>query len=474
MGKGNGIVFDARQLAAWTGGVFEGVPCEVRGVTQDTRNLMPQCLYVALRGERFDGHDFVLQALEGGAAAALVETAWHPPKDGLPLIRVADTRRALQDMARAWRMRCRAKVVGVTGSAGKTTVKEMAAACFSGGGSVCATEGNLNNDIGLPLSLLALAEDTAFGIFEAGTNHKGEIACLANILKPHGAVISSIGRAHIGFFDSSVEAIAREKGELLRALPSDGFAVLCKETAHFGLLAEMSGAPVVTTSLADRDADFFGEVLDVLTGRVRVTERATGERVELSSGMPGLHNASNLLLAFAAARCAGVTANAAADGMRHFTMPGNRWETHTLGGVHIVNDAYNANPDSMRAALNTFMQLPCEGRRIVVLGDMRELGDSAEEAHREAGRQVAALNPDYFLAVGGQMQAYALREAVAAGFPSARALGADTAKDAAKLISGLARAGDCVLLKASRGIALEDVLGTWEHAHPSAQTLDLA
>jgi len=460
------MTFDAREIAAWAGGAFERLPRKVRGVTQDTRGLSPQCLYVALRGERFDGHDFVTHALAGGAAAALVDAAWAPGGvclSELPLIRVADTRRALQDIARAWRARCRARVVGVTGSSGKTTVKEMAAACFSGGGSVCATQGNLNNDIGLPLSLLTMREDTAFGVFELGMNRAGEITGLADILKPHGAIISSIGRAHIEFF-GSVEAIAREKGALLRVLPLDGFAVLCKETAHFGLLAEMSGAPVVTVSLATRDADFFGEVLDLPAGRVRMTERATGARVEFASGLPGAHNASNLLLAFAAARCAGVTAEEAAAGMCRFSMPGKRWETRSLGGVTIVNDAYNANPDSMRVALETFMRLPCSGRRMVVLGDMRELGDHAEASHREMGRLVAALNPDYFFAVGGQMQGHALREAVAAGFPAARAFGADTARDAEALISGVTKAGDCVLLKASRGMALEDVLEAW-HGH---------
>jgi len=411
---------------------------------------------VALRGERFDGHDFVSQALADGAAVALVDH--HSGLRGLPLIRVADTRRALQDIARAWRLRCGARVIGLTGSAGKTTTKEMAAACFSGGGPVCATQGNLNNDIGLPLSLLTMTRETAFGIFEAGMNHPGEIARLADILKPHVAIISSIGRAHIEFF-GSVEAIAREKGELLRVLPSDGFAVLCRETAHFDVLAGMSSAPVVTVSLAARDADFFGEVLDVCAGRVRVTEQATGERVELASGLPGAHNASNLLLAFAAGRRAGVSADAAVEGMARFSMPGKRWEVSARGGVTIVNDAYNANPDSMRVALETFMRVPCEGRRMVVLGDMRELGGHSETSHEEVGRQVAALRPDFFVAVGGQMRRCAVREAVAQGFPAARVFEADTAQEAAALVWGVARAGDGVLLKASRGMALEDVLG---------------
>ena len=476
--NGGMVFFDVRQLAEWAGGTCEGAVREVRGVTQDTRRMPPGCLYVALRGERFDGHDFVLKAFEGGAAAVLVEGgagifarmnnhgqefpcggAYSPCHLGV--IRVADTRRALQDIARAWRARCGAKVIGVTGSAGKTTVKEMLAACCSGAGPVCATQGNLNNDIGLPLSLLTMPQETAFGVFETGTNHPGEIARLADILRPQGAVVSSVGRAHIEFF-GSVKAIAREKGELLRVLPQDGFAVLCKETAHFRLLAEMSSAPVVTVSLKTRSADFFGKVLDEMTGRVRVTERASGACVELASGLPGAHNASNLLLAFAAARCAGVTAEAAAEGMRGFTMPGKRWEVQVRNGVTIVNDAYNANPDSMRMALETFMRMPCKGRRIAVLGDMFELGDHAEAAHREVGKKVAMLNPDFFCAVGDRMRGDAAQEAVAAGFPAARVLYASTKANAAKLLSYIAQEGDSVLLKASRGMALEEVLEKFE------------
>ena len=451
--------FETGTFARWVSGEPQAAPATVCGVTQDTRKLTPGCLYVALRGERFDGHDFVAQALRDGAGAALVEHAWRPSGDvsGWPLIRVADTRQALADAARAWRMECAAFVVGLSGSSGKTTTKEMAAALFAAGGSVCATQGNLNNEIGLPLSLLAMPQETAFGIFELGTNHPGEIARLAEVLRPKAAIVSSVGSAHIEHF-GSVEAIAREKGALLAALPEDGFAVLSLETACFGILASLSRAPVVTASLAARHADFCGELLDPLCGALRVTERETGAQTVLRSGLPGEHNASNLLLAFAAARTAGVPAQAAAQSLLRLTLPGMRWEVSVCGGVTVVNDAYNANPNSMMAVLRTFAKLPCEGRRVAVLGDMLELGGHAEALHREVGRCVAELSPDSLFAVGSDASRYLADEAVKAGYPAARVFCYSGVAEASAAVKAFAKPGDCVLLKASRGMRLEGVL----------------
>ncbi len=459
-------LFDAQELACMAHGEWTGEPSqrvEVCGVTQSTHTLKPGELYVALRGERLDGHAFVQKAFECGAAAALVEQAWQPDSTlvHVPLIRVRDTRKALQDMAHAWRMKSTARIIGLTGSSGKTTTKEMTAACLSGAGRVCATEGNLNNDIGLPLSLLKMSEDTAYGVFEAGMNHPGEIRALAQILKPQGAVISSIGNAHIEFFDS-IENIAQEKADLLRALPADGFAVLCRETACFDILAKASAAPVVTTSFVTREADFYGEILDVATGRIRVVERNAREWVELSSGLPGAHNASNALLAFATARCAGVTAQQAIAGLKNMVMPGKRWEVSEHNGVTIVNDAYNANPDSMIAVMRTFMAMPCKGRRILVLGDMRELGAHSEALHRLVGKEVAALAPDAFFAVGDMATTFMAQEALGAGLPAARVYLSKTTHEAAEQLSVFMREGDSVLLKASRGMALENILNEWK------------
>jgi UDP-N-acetylmuramoyl-tripeptide--D-alanyl-D-alanine ligase len=364
-------------------------------------------------------------------------------------------------MARAWRLKSKALIIGLTGSSGKTTTKEMTAAALSGGGVVCATEGNLNNDIGLPLSLLTMTPETRFGVFEAGMNHRGEISFLADILKPQAAVISSIGPAHIEFL-GSLENIAEEKADLLRVLPRDGFAVLSLETTCFDILASASTAPVVTTSFVSRDADFFGELLDLERGLFRVTERDSGKTVECSSVLPGQHNASNALLAFAVARRAGVEAQKAAEGLKQLVMPGKRWEVVERNGVTIVNDAYNANPDSMCAVVKTFMALPCKGRRVLVLGDMRELGAHSEALHRKVGCEVAACAPDLLLAVGPCATAFLAQEAIASGLSAARVRLAQSAPEAAAVLSDCVREGDSVLLKASRGMALENVFNAWK------------
>lgn len=451
--------FETQAFAAWVSGDGTALPEAVFGVTQDTRKLTPGCLYVALRGDRFDGHDFVGQALAGGAAAALVERTWQPHEDvtGWPLLRVRDTREALCAAARRWRRKSGAFVLGLTGSSGKTTTKEMAAALFAAGGQVCATQGNLNNEIGLPLSLLAMTQEAVFGIFEVGTNHPGEIARLADVLQPRAAIISSIGSAHIEHF-GSIEAIIREKGGLVSTLPSDGFAVLCRETVGFDVLASLSSAPVVTTSLVTCDADFFGELVDPACGGVWVKERGSGVETVLQSGLPGEHNASNLLLAFAAARTAGVPAQGAAQALVQLRLPGMRWEVSERQGVTVVNDAYNANPNSMVAVLRTFMKRPCAGRRVIVLGDMLELGAHAEALHREVGRCVAACAPDVFVAVGPDSRNYVADEAVKQGFPASRLLCFEGSEQAAKAVKECVVPGDAVLLKASRGMRLERIL----------------
>ncbi|MDX9868054.1 MAG: UDP-N-acetylmuramoyl-tripeptide--D-alanyl-D-alanine ligase [Kiritimatiellia bacterium] len=459
MSNGEPQVFDAAAFAAWAGGDTQALPATFRGVTQDSRRVTPGCLYVALRGERFDGHAFVAQALRGGAAAALVETSWPAPAGAAawPLIRVKDTRRALANAARAWRRSNRAFILGITGSSGKTTTKEMAAALFAAGGRVCATRGNLNNEVGLPLSLLAMPPETEYGIFELGSNHPGEIGRLSDTLQPRAAVIASIGCAHIEHFGTQ-EAIVREKGALLRALPREGFAVLNREVTGFAQLAEQSGAPVVTVTLTGGEADFSAEATDLLDGALHITERATGEETRLRSGLPGAHNASNLLLAFAAARRAGLPAGALAQSLSGLALPKMRWEVTVRDGVTWVNDAYNANPQSMAAALKTFAGLPCRGRRIVVLGDMLELGGHAGALHREVGRCVAQTAPDGLLAVGRDATRHLAEEAVRAGFPRAKVACADDARAAGAVLREWVRSGDSVLLKASRGMRLEGIV----------------
>lgn len=457
----NSVNYSSAEFSCWVGGAPQNLPESFCGITQDTRDLEPGMLYVALAGERYDGHAFIQKAFELGAAAALVdqELADMPEEASRwPLIRVADTRRALLDAARAWRARSTAKIVGITGSSGKTTTRGIAAALFSGAGRVCGTHGNRNNEIGLPLSILSMAPDCEFGLFELGTNHPGEIALLAATLAPDIGVITTLGSAHIENFGST-EAIADEKGALLKALAGSGFAVLSKEMPHFTRMQRACNGRVVTLSLSDKDADFYGEILDVMCGRVIVTEKESGAALELCSGLPGRYNIYNLLLAFAAARSAGVAAESAKASLGNIEIPGMRWQrVKTEGGIHFINDAYNANPESVRAVLEVFQRMDSAGRKVVVLGDMLELGAHAESGHRGVGAAAAAIGPDLLCLIGPLARQFAADEALATGFSCEKILCFEDAVTAGRKLKERLHSDDLVLLKGSRGMRLEEVL----------------
>ena len=447
----------------WTGAKSTGnIPEACGAVSQDTRTLGLGALYVALRGERVDGHDYVADALARGAAAALVADDWKTPPSlsSAPLLRVKDPLAALWNLARSWRTSFSApqtRIVGLTGSSGKTTTREMIAALLrSEKNRVCATSGNFNNHIGLPLSVLSMKPDCRFGVFETGVNHPGEMDGLADILRPDIAVVTNIGNAHIEFFGTQ-EAIAAEKGKLLGALPESGFAVLDVDTACFDVLCGATRARVVTVSSAGKDADYSATLLDVLSGRIRIKERATGAEQEIACNLPGTHNAADLLLAYAVARECGVPAEVCPSRLEDFSLPGMRWKSVQRDGITFVNDAYNANPQSMEASVRTFMELPCRGRKVLVLGDMFELGEQSESLHRSIGALTAQMRPDCVIFVGNAMAA-AAAEARERGLPASSVFCADSAISAVPLLAAAVRYGDAVLLKASRGMGLERVL----------------
>ena len=454
------VRFDSARFAAWTGGAWDGPPpAGLDAVSQNGRSVPAGGLYVAIQGEKHDGHAFVAQAQSAGAAAALVRRDWPRP-DGvsLPLLRVADTRRALAAAAAAWRRASGAFVVGLTGSAGKTTTKEFAAAMLAAAGPTPATAGNLNNDIGLPLSLLAMPAGTRFGVFEAGSNHPGEIAALAAVLQPDAAIVTLVGPVHIEFFGTE-EAIADEKADLLRAVPPQGFCVLARDSRHFDYLRRQARARVVTVALGDGDnADFCGRVADVNAGDVDVAEPAAGTTLRLHTGLPGAHNAANLLLAAAAARTLGASWAQIEAGLARVRLPPMRWQRSEGRGVAVINDAYNANTPGMVAALDTFAAAPAPGRRVLVLGEMRELGAHAEALHSAVGRRVPG-GPWQALVAVGPAARWIADEAVAGGFPAAAVRAYADAASAAADAAAWSRPGDTILLKASRGVGLEAVAG---------------
>ncbi len=447
--------YTPEELADWTGGVWSHPPARLCGVCHDSQAVWPGCLYVALQGTRRDGHVFVAAALAAGAAAALVRQGW-PSAPDVPLLRVADPHAALTAAAAGYRRAVAPFVIGVTGSVGKTTVKELTFALLAAAAPAAATRGNWNNDVGLPLSLLAMPRATRYGVFELGTNHPGEIAPLARLLQPDAAVLTPIGPVHIENF-GSVEAIADEKAELIRAVPPGGFVVLEAAAAHADRLRRRSVAHVVTVSLDSPAADFHAEAIDEVAGALTVVEGDGGARQALTHGRPGRHQALNVLLAVAAARSAHVSWPTLVDGLAAAALPPMRWERLAIGDLDVINDAYNANPLSMHCALSTFAAHAAPGRRLLVLGDMRELGALAEAAHRELGRRVAAGPWQGLLAVG-TLAAWIADEAVRCGFggwircvPDAAAAGA--------VLAAETRPGDSLLLKASRGIGLERALG---------------
>ncbi len=456
-------LFTPEQLAAWTSGVWEGLPVPVQGISNQGRSMPAGGLYVAIAGERLDGHAFVAQAAAQGAAAAMVRRDWQadaratqrPDGSVLPLLRVADTRAALLATAAGYRRTWQSLVAGVTGSVGKTTTKEMIAAFFRAAGSTAATVGNFNNDIGLPLSLLATPSGTQRGIFELGTNHPGEIGALARVLQPDAAAVTAVGPVHIEHF-GTVDAIASEKAALLRAVPAHGFVVLDADGAYFDYFRGETVARVVSVSLVRTDADYTGCLLDVASGLCEVCERATGRTVQLHTGLAGRHHGSNLLLAVGMARGAGVPWEVLDGALAQLRLPPMRWQKDFGRGMTVINDAYNANSVAMVAALQTFAQLPEAGRRVVVLGDMLELGAVEESLHREVGR-AAAEGPFQALVCVGTRAGWMADEAVRAGFPAQQVWQYPDAAAAAAEQSVWARPGDVVLLKASRGIGLERV-----------------
>jgi UDP-N-acetylmuramoyl-tripeptide--D-alanyl-D-alanine ligase len=439
------------QAAGRAGGRLVGGDTPFSQVVTDSRGDCAGGLFVALRGEQFDAHAFVAQAAVNGAVAAMVE---RPLALDLPQWVVDDTRLGLGRLAAAWRDRLPGRLVAITGSNGKTTCKEMVAAILAQVGSVRATQGNLNNDIGMPLTLLR-ARDEDWLVIEMGANHAGEIGYLSDIARPQAALITNAGRAHLEGF-GSVEGVARAKGEIARGLPPDGTFVVPGEAPWLDLWKGLAqDRPVLTFGL-DPACEVRTDPAAVTTGwgdagfSTAFAVELAGHRWDLRLALAGLHNVRNALAAAALATAVGAPPEAIAAGLATLKPVPGRLEPKRLGGLRLIDDSYNANPDSVQAAIEVLVAVP--GRPVLVLGDLGELGPESARLHRELGEAVRAAGVAALYAVGDLC-----REAVV-GFGAGP--DAHHFDDQASLVTALRHdlsAADVVLVKGSRRAAMDRV-----------------
>jgi UDP-N-acetylmuramoyl-tripeptide--D-alanyl-D-alanine ligase len=453
--------FDAAEATSWCNATLTGEgDTGFTGISIDSRAIEAGALFVAITGPRHDGHDHLESAIASGAAGLVVERGRKlpAPPAGFPILAVADTTRALGDIAAGHRARFQGPVIGITGSNGKTTTKEILAAALSPAGVVLKTEGNLNNHYGLPLTLLRREGDEDFLVVELGTNHPGEIERLAEIAAPTVGVVTNVGTAHIEFLGSR-EGIGTEKGALIEALSATGVAILNADDPHVMAQAGRTRARVLTFGVETR-ADLCADAVRWENGAFHFTLcTPDGEQPVRIVGL-GDTTIPNGLAAAGAALAAGASLAQIAEGLASYRPIAGRLAPRALSDdVLVIDDSYNANPQSMEASLRMLAtSAACAaGRRIAVLGDMGELGNETEKAHRETGALAATLGLDRLLAVGrqaGQLAAGAREAGLAQDAISSHA----DADDAALALAREIAPGDRILVKGSRAMRMERIV----------------
>jgi UDP-N-acetylmuramoyl-tripeptide--D-alanyl-D-alanine ligase len=425
------------------------------GVSTDSRSIKSGDVFVALVGDKFDGHNFLPQVSAAGAVAVVVSKKPQDPVAlGCAVIEVHDTLLALQSLARGHRRLLNALIIGITGSNGKTSTKDFLGAVMSRKYHVSSTLGNLNNHIGVPLTLLAMDESHACGVVEMGTNHPGEIPLLAAIAEPNAAVITNIGIAHIENFGTR-DAIALEKGSLAEAVPAGGVVILHANDEFTDSIASRCKAKVLRAGVSG--GDVRATIQDqTAAGTLFALAFPDGSNVEVVLPIPGEHMVANAALAAACAWHHGISAEEIAEALAAVKLTKGRVQIKNLRGILFLDDSYNANPDSMRAGIQTLAGMKINGRRVAVLGRMGELGPFAESGHRSVGESVAKAALDAVFTVGDE--AALISQTAAHGRPGIVSNNFVSHEDAAAFLRSWLREGDAVLLKGSRSAAMEKVL----------------
>jgi UDP-N-acetylmuramoyl-tripeptide--D-alanyl-D-alanine ligase len=452
-----------QEVAAAVGGRLRGTArggsgSVLRRVVVDSRAVEPGDLFVALAGERADGHLFVSEAMARGAGAALVRRDAIVGLPGLePLIEVEDPARALLDLARDERNRSKARVVGITGSTGKTCTKDFAAAVLATRYRVVASPASFNNEIGLPLTMLSAGEDTEVLVCEMGSRGRGHIRMLCDVAKPDVGIVTNVGVAHMELFGSP-EVLREAKAELPEALPPDGTAVLNADDPVVRSYADRTAAAVFLFGFGS-DASVRAEdvALDPITGRARFTLVMPGGASPAVLPVAGEHMVPDALAAAAGGLAVGVPLEDCARGLSRARISSGRMEVfETADGIRVVDDAYNANPTSVAAALKAARSMAASGRCLAVLGPMAELGAVAADEHDRVGELVVRLGIDALITVGADAEAIAIA-AEREGLEAGRVHRCADVRGAAEAVRSLARPGDVVLIKASRVARLERI-----------------
>ena len=452
------------EILAVTGAVLHGGDLHSKqpptGITTDTRQISAGSLFIALCGAHFDGADFAGEALTKGASAVMLSESAAPSVEAAlkethgVVFTVKDTLRAYQDLSHAWRMKFDIPLIAVTGSNGKTTTKELVAAVLSERGAVCRTEANYNNEIGLPMTLLRITEKDTAAVVEMGMRGLGQIAALAQIAAPTIGIVTNVGEVHMELL-GSIEHIAKAKAELVEAIPAGGTVILNADDARVAAMCTKAAEHVrILTYGISSAADVRAQALRMDGNMTRFMVTRDKERHDYAIPLCGRHNVYNALAALAAGFALGYSPQEMQRGLTHLVPPKMRYEVHEIGARRFINDAYNASPSSMCAAIETTASL-YHGRRIAVLGDMLELGAAAEEAHREIGKRVAELGFAALVTYGEQAR-WMHKAAEAAG--CSVCYHAESHEAAAKYLREMLVDGDTVLFKGSRGMKMEQII----------------